>query len=103
MSYTDLQEHGSEAAVKAAGKLRQQGKPYESKRSSMAPCRILLTPQFAQWLMVILLIGSLAPNAQYVMYYKKQIIKDYVSYHRYQRYLYRKLESINQCRTEQES
>jgi len=29
MSYTDLQEHGSEAAVKAAGKLRQQGKPYE--------------------------------------------------------------------------
>jgi obg-like ATPase 1 len=30
MSYTDLQEHGSETAVKAAGKLRQQGKPYES-------------------------------------------------------------------------
>ena len=30
MSYTDLHEHGSEAAVKAAGKLRQQGKPYES-------------------------------------------------------------------------
>jgi len=29
MSYTDLHEHGSEAAVKAAGKLRQQGKPYE--------------------------------------------------------------------------
>ncbi|KAG5220845.1 P-loop containing nucleoside triphosphate hydrolase protein [Salix suchowensis] len=30
MSYEDLREHGSEAAVKAAGKLRQQGKPYES-------------------------------------------------------------------------
>jgi obg-like ATPase 1 len=30
MSYDDLKEHGSEAAVKAAGKLRQQGKPYES-------------------------------------------------------------------------
>jgi len=30
MSYDDLKEHGSEATVKAAGKLRQQGKPYES-------------------------------------------------------------------------
>ena len=30
MSYNDLHEYGSEAAVKAAGKLRQQGKPYES-------------------------------------------------------------------------
>ncbi|THH08915.1 hypothetical protein EW145_g2381 [Phellinidium pouzarii] len=29
MSYDDLHEYGSEAAVKAAGKLRQQGKPYE--------------------------------------------------------------------------
>ncbi|TFK98011.1 P-loop containing nucleoside triphosphate hydrolase protein [Pterulicium gracile] len=29
MSYDDLKEHGSESAVKAAGKLRQQGKPYE--------------------------------------------------------------------------
>ncbi|KAI9510734.1 P-loop containing nucleoside triphosphate hydrolase protein [Russula earlei] len=29
MAYADLHEHGSEAAVKAAGKLRQQGKPYE--------------------------------------------------------------------------
>lgn len=29
MSYDDLKEHGTEAAVKAAGKLRQQGKPYE--------------------------------------------------------------------------
>jgi len=33
MSYDDLKEHGSEAAVKAAGKLRQQGKPYESEFS----------------------------------------------------------------------
>jgi len=29
MAYEDLKEHGSEAAVKSAGKLRQQGKPYE--------------------------------------------------------------------------
>ena len=31
MTYDDLKEHGSESAVKAAGKLRQQGKPYESE------------------------------------------------------------------------
>lgn len=44
MSYEDLREYGSEAAVKAAGKLRQQGKPYESK--SIAPVARLprLTP-----------------------------------------------------------
>ncbi|KAG2146069.1 P-loop containing nucleoside triphosphate hydrolase protein [Suillus bovinus] len=29
MTYEDLKEYGSEAAVKSAGKLRQQGKPYE--------------------------------------------------------------------------
>ncbi|KAM5544623.1 hypothetical protein V8D89_001521 [Ganoderma adspersum] len=29
MSYPDLKEHGSEAAVKAGGKLKQQGKTYE--------------------------------------------------------------------------
>ncbi|KAI6025019.1 hypothetical protein PISMIDRAFT_27366 [Pisolithus microcarpus 441] len=29
MTFEDLKEHGSETAVKAAGKLRQQGKPYE--------------------------------------------------------------------------
>ena len=34
MAYDDLKEHGSEAAVKAAGKLRQQGKPYESTSST---------------------------------------------------------------------
>jgi obg-like ATPase 1 len=32
MSCEDLKEYGSESAVKAAGKLRQQGKPYESKK-----------------------------------------------------------------------
>ena len=32
MAFDDLKENGSEAAVKAAGKLRQQGKPYESTR-----------------------------------------------------------------------
>ena len=30
MSYEGLKEHGSESAAKAAGKVRQQGKPYES-------------------------------------------------------------------------
>jgi obg-like ATPase 1 len=35
MSYDDLKEHGSEAAVKAAGKLRQQGKPYESMSTAI--------------------------------------------------------------------
>ena len=34
MAFGDLKEHGSEAAVKAAGKLRQQGKPYESMCAS---------------------------------------------------------------------
>ncbi|GAA6002069.1 hypothetical protein JCM10207_003059 [Rhodosporidiobolus poonsookiae] len=29
MSYADLKEHGTETAVKAAGKLSQKGKPYE--------------------------------------------------------------------------
>lgn len=29
MAFDDLKEYGTEAAVKAAGKLRQQGKPYE--------------------------------------------------------------------------
>ncbi|KAG9098395.1 hypothetical protein FRC06_006446 [Ceratobasidium sp. 370] len=29
MTFEDLKEYGSESAVKAAGKLRQQGKPYE--------------------------------------------------------------------------
>jgi obg-like ATPase 1 len=28
-SYEDLKEYGTEAAVKAAGKLRQQGRTYE--------------------------------------------------------------------------
>jgi obg-like ATPase 1 len=37
MLYDDLKEYGSEAAVKAAGKLRQQGKPYESM-NFLPPC-----------------------------------------------------------------
>ncbi|TFK47743.1 GTP-binding protein YchF [Heliocybe sulcata] len=36
MSYDDLKEYGSEAAVKAAGKLRQQGKPYEMQDGDIA-------------------------------------------------------------------
>ena len=31
MAFDDLKEHGSEMATKAAGKYRQQGKPYESE------------------------------------------------------------------------
>lgn len=42
MSYDDLKEHGSESAVKSAGKLRQQGKPYESA-SFPPPPRFLCT------------------------------------------------------------
>ena len=40
MSYEDLHEYGSESAVKAAGKLKQQGKTYESE-SSFFLCRFL--------------------------------------------------------------
>ncbi|KAK2463492.1 hypothetical protein APHAL10511_004578 [Amanita phalloides] len=36
MSFGDLKEHGSEVAVKAAGKLRQQGKPYEMADGDIA-------------------------------------------------------------------
>ncbi|KAF8899877.1 P-loop containing nucleoside triphosphate hydrolase protein [Gymnopilus junonius] len=36
MSYEDLKEHGSESAVKSAGKLRQQGKPYEMMDGDIA-------------------------------------------------------------------
>jgi hypothetical protein len=37
MSFSDLKEHGNDTAVKAAGKLRQQGKPYESNHTSFSP------------------------------------------------------------------
>ena len=40
MTYDDLKENGSEAAVKAAGKLRQQGKPYESEYTCQAIGRV---------------------------------------------------------------
>ncbi|KAA1097627.1 hypothetical protein PGT21_014109 [Puccinia graminis f. sp. tritici] len=36
MTYSDLKEHGSEVAVKAAGKYRQQGKPYEMQDGDIA-------------------------------------------------------------------
>jgi len=36
MTYADLKEHGSEGAVKAAGKYRQQGKPYEMQDGDIA-------------------------------------------------------------------
>lgn len=56
MSFDDLKELGSEAAVKAAGKLRQQGKPYESEYPPW-PHRIF-SKIVHQWWMVILLTGS---------------------------------------------
>ena len=49
MSYEDLREYGSEASVKAAGKLRQQGKPYESTSfflPFLAPYKSLTYPIF---------------------------------------------------------
>ena len=39
MAYEDLKEYGTEAAVKAAGKQRQQGKTCKS--SSQSPCECL--------------------------------------------------------------
>jgi hypothetical protein len=47
MAYDDLKENGSEAAVKAAGKLRQQGKPYESTCSSELSCLLVYSLFFS--------------------------------------------------------
>ena len=49
MSYNDLHELGSESSVKAAGKLRQQGKPYESKFTTLyaVPCMVLIMFAFS--------------------------------------------------------
>lgn len=49
MSYTDLKENGSEAAVKAAGKLKQQGKTYESTSPTLA----LASAHLLSWYSVI--------------------------------------------------
>lgn len=57
MSYEDLREHGSESAVKAAGKLRQQGKPYESKLSLRCLWIVIIDRGFLQWSTVILHTG----------------------------------------------
>jgi len=43
MSYDDLKEYGSESGVKAAGKLRQQGKPYESTSCCCLEKQMLIT------------------------------------------------------------
>ena len=43
MSYEDLHEYGSESAVKAAGKLKQQGKTYESESL------VLVVPLSGRW------------------------------------------------------
>ena len=53
MTYEDLKEYGSEAAVKAAGKLRQQGKPYESKLCFNCFCSFMTT-------LVIVVDGDIA-------------------------------------------
>lgn len=57
MSYDDLKENGSEAAVKAAGKLRQQGKPYESESARTLSQMYLSDIVALQWLTVTLLTG----------------------------------------------
>jgi hypothetical protein len=58
MSYDDLKEFGSENAVKAAGKLRQQGKPYEST-SSLLYTFVPSLYKLLQWLMVTSHTGNL--------------------------------------------
>lgn len=55
MSYEDLKEHGSEPAVKSAGKLRQQGKPYESESLALLGTTRILT--LDQWWTEISHIG----------------------------------------------
>ena len=45
MSYEDLHEYGSESAVKAAGKLKQQGKTYESESPFSEP----LSGRWRRW------------------------------------------------------
>lgn len=67
MSYEDLREHGSESAVKAAGKLRQQGKPYESETSIIPSSTPRLTTFSLQWWMEISLIGSLERDVHCVL------------------------------------
>ena len=62
MSYTDLHEHGSEAAVKAAGKLKQQGKTYESA-SSRSPSVSALTRNLSQWSTATSHTGKLARSS----------------------------------------
>jgi len=55
MTFDDLKEYGSEAAVKAAGKLRQQGKPYESEFLSFPSKNNI---DCLQWWTEILLTGN---------------------------------------------
>ena len=62
MTYEDLREHGSESAVKAAGKLHQQGKGYESERTPTSFPKEKLTAIIFQWSMAMLRIGSREPN-----------------------------------------
>jgi obg-like ATPase 1 len=63
MTYDDLKEHGSEAAVKAAGKLRQQGKPYESAcYCILAVSRSTVNGTF-KWSMVTLRTGKWEDDA----------------------------------------
>jgi hypothetical protein len=46
MSYDDLREHGSESAVKAAGKLRQVGRTYIGELAVPGPVVVSTATQF---------------------------------------------------------
>ena len=72
MSYDDLREYGSEASVKAAGKLRQQGKPYESKSSlRFGLTQNIYNPQ--QWWMATLPTGRLVHSRSTRVMYQYQL------------------------------
>lgn len=65
MAYDDLKEYGSESAVKGAGKLRQQGKPYESKHQFSFIFYFFLFLRASKWSMVTLRTGRLEVNYYY--------------------------------------
>lgn len=67
MSYEDLHELGSESAVKAAGKLRQQGRTYESA-SPLEFCHHICLPTAGfQWSTVISPTGNQEHELLYML------------------------------------
>ena len=84
MSYDDLKEHGSEAAVKAAGKLRQQGKPYESMSTAIFGFlkRVTLSQFFfsGRWRYCLLESWSVSGGA-YVQYQEQSVKILYIAVH----------------------